>query len=294
MIITDIIFLTEKRVFMKTEFVMKNGVTIPAIGYGTWRTPDGETCVEAVKEAIAAGYTHIDTAAAYGNEASVGEAIRQSGVDRKDLFITSKVWNSERGYDKVMAAFNKSLELLGTDYLDLFLIHWPANHTKYDNWNEINLDSWRAMIDIYKSGKARSIGVSNFMVKHLTSLLETEVPPMVNQIEAHPGHLWEDTIELCQKEGIVVEAWSPLGSGRIIDNELLAEVGSHYGKSASQVSLRWLLQHDILPLPKSLNAGRMRDNLALYDFEISSEDMNRIDEMKNVGFSGSDPDEVTF
>jgi len=199
---------------------LKNGVTIPAVGFGTWQTPDGQVALCSVKKAIEYGYRHVDTAACYENEVGVGagiaKAIANGTVSRDMLFVTSKVWNTERGYDKTMAAFEKTLSDLGLGYLDLYLIHWPAAAHQYENWEEINLQTWRAMTDLYKAGKIRAIGVSNFKPHHLKALMETEVQPMVNQIEYHPGFLQDETVQYCKENGILVEAWSPLGTVRCL------------------------------------------------------------------------------
>jgi diketogulonate reductase-like aldo/keto reductase len=277
---------------------LRNGVTIPEIGFGTWQTPDGQTAVDSVLAAIRSGYRHIDGAAVYGNEKSVGqgiaEAIQSGLVTRKDLFLTSKLWNTERGYDKTMKAFEKTLSDLGTDYLDLYLIHWPANAHQFSNWEEINLSTWKAMTELYKAGKIRAIGVSNFEPQHLKALMETEVAPMVDQIEFHPGTMQARTVQFCHDNGILVEAWSPLGTGRMLKNETLLEVASHYGKSTAQICIRWALQHDIVPLPKSTHENRIRENLDVFDFEISEEDMRTIDSLPDFGGSGLHPDEVDF
>lgn len=273
---------------------LNNGYMIPEIGYGTWQSPDSEVTVNGVKSALACGYRHIDTAAAYKNEESVGEGIKESGVARKDLFVTSKVWNSQRGYEKTIAAFEKTLSDLDLDYLDLYLIHWPASKKDYENWEEINLETWRAMTDLYKAGKIKAIGVSNFKPHHLKALMKTEVKPMVNQIEFHPGFMQEETVKYCRDNGILVEAWSPLGTGRMLTNPDLQEVASHYGKSVAQICIRWCIQHNVLPLPKSVTPSRIEENSNVFDFEINAEDMQRIDALENFGGSGLDPDEVDF
>lgn len=279
---------------MNKEFILNNGISIPSIGYGTWKIPNGEETVKAVVAALANGYRHLDCAAVYANEESVGQAILQSGIDRKELFITGKVWNSDRGYEKVMAAFEKTCQDLKTDYLDLYLIHWPANKHYSAEWDAINQDSWRAMIDLYKSGRCKAIGVSNFLTKHLTSLMNSEIAPMVNQLEFHPGFLWQETVDYCNEHGILVEAWSPLASGRLKDNEVLTTIGEHHHKSWAQVALSWVLQKGALPLPKSLNPLNMQKNLEIYDFRLSEEEMDAIDQIPDISFSGNDPDEVTF
>ena len=275
-------------------YKLKNGVEIPCIGYGTWQTPNGEAALTAVGEALKVGYRHIDTAAAYKNEASVGEAIRRSGLSREEIFITSKVWNSCRGYEKTMAAFERTVAELGVDYLDLYLIHWPANALQYSDPDALNLDTWRALTELYKAGRIRAIGVSNFKPHHLEPLMATEVPPMVNQIEMHPGHEQSDTVGYCKRHGILVEAWSPLGEGRLLADPTLAAIGEKYGKSTAQVCIRWCLQMGVLPLPKTVTPARMQANADVFDFALSEEDMAEIAALTDYGFSGHDPDLADF
>ena len=192
---------------LQDTFKLSNGVEIPCVGFGTFRTPDGEVAVRAVKEAIAAGYRHIDTAAVYGNERSVGAAVRESGIDRKDIFITSKLWNSDQGFDSTLRAFDKTMQALGTDYLDLYLIHWPIAKGHDGDWDKMNRETWRAMERLCLEGRIRSIGVSNFKVRHLTRLIEqADIVPMVNQIELHPGLNQDETVSYCKEQHILVEA----------------------------------------------------------------------------------------
>lgn len=274
---------------------LANGNTIPDIGFGTFQTPDGEVCVNAVREAIAAGYTHIDTAAVYRNEVSVGEGVRQSGKPREELFITSKVWNSERGYDKTLRACEKTLKDLGLDYLDLYLIHWPANQLQFgDQAEAINVDTWKAMERLSDEKLVRSIGLSNFYPHHMEPILAmANIAPTVDQIEYHPGLLQEDTIELCRKNDILVEAWSPLGRGHLLDNPVLVEIAGHHGKSPAQVILRWVLQNNVLPLVKSVHAERIRENYDVFDFELTQQEIKAIDSMPGARFGGN-PDTVEF
>lgn len=277
------------------SFELNNGVKIPCVGFGTWQTPDGETAVNSVKVALEVGYRHIDTAAVYGNEVSVGKAIAESGLRREDIFVTSKLWNADRGYESAFEAFDKTLKRLGLDYLDLYLIHWPANALQFPNdWDKINLDSWRAMTELYKAGKIRAIGVSNFMPHHLESLMKTEVVPAINQIEFHPGFMQEKTVEYCREHGILVEALSSLGTGRMLNNETLLAIAAKYGVSVARLCIRWCLQNGTLPLPKSVTPSRIEENTHVFDFEISDEDMAVINSMTYCGGSGLDPDTVTF
>lgn len=277
----------------QSAFTLSNGCKIPCIGYGTWRT-DEQTAVSSVKSAIEAGYRHIDTASGYKNEAGVGEGVRASGVNRGEIFITSKLFNTDRGYLTTINAFEKTLSELKTDYLDLYLIHWPAAAHQFENWEQINLDTWRAMTELYKAGKIKAIGVSNFKPHHLKALMETEVKPMVNQIEYHPGQTQDETVSFCRENDILVEAWGPLGQGRMLSDSKLNEIAGKYGKTAAQLCIKWCLQNNVLPLPKSVNEDRIRQNADVFDFEISGEDMKEINEMPYFGGSGNDPDKVNF
>ncbi len=272
------------------KFILSNGVGIDCIGFGTWLAPDGEVAINSVAEALKLGYRHIDTAAVYGNETSVGAAIKKSGLKREEIFVTSKLWNTERGYEKTLKAFDKTMERLQLDYLDLYLIHWPAHKNQYGNWEEVNLSTWSAFIELYKKGRIRAIGVSNFLPHHLRALMETEVKPMVNQIEFHPGFMQEETVEFCNKNGIIVEAWSPLGRGKILENETLLGIAAKYNKTVAQLCIRWCLQNGALPLPKSVTPSRIAENADVFDFIISKEDMEIINAIKNCGCSGHNPD----
>ena len=276
-------------------FVMHNGKTIPCIGYGTYKTSDGEVC-DAVISAVKAGYRHIDTAAYYRNEEGIGRAVRECGIPREELFITSKVWNTDRGYEKTKKAFADSMERLGLAYLDLYLIHWPANKKQFgDEAKRINAETWRALEELYASGKVKAIGLSNFLPRHMEELMETAVvKPMVDQIEFHPGWAQLDVSEYCQKNDIVVEAWSPLGRNNVLDNKVLKSIGAKYGKEAAQICIRWVMQHGILPLPKTVNPDRMVKNADVFDFELTAEEMKTIDGLKDLGGQCALPDEVEF
>lgn len=280
---------------MEKDFRLNNGVLIPSVGFGTWQTPDGDVAVKAVKYALSDGYRHIDTAAVYANEKSVGKGIAESKVSRDKIFVTSKVWNTDRGYDATLRAFDKTLADLGLDYLDLYLIHWPASPGRFTDWKDINADTWRAMERLYAEKRIRAIGVSNFMPHHLDALLEkAQIMPMVNQIEFHPGFMQKECVEYCKANNILVEAWSPLGTGRLLSNETLKQIAAKYNKSVAQICIRWALQNGTLPLPKSVNPERIKENLEVFDFNISEEDMLTINGMGYCGGSGLDPDKVEF
>ncbi|WP_104381507.1 aldo/keto reductase [Sphingobacterium sp. HMA12] len=277
------------------SFKLNNGIDIPAIGFGTWQIPEGEEAYQAVKEALKVGYTHIDTAAIYGNEKSVGRAIKDSGIARDTLFITTKLWNTERGYDKTIAAFEKSLADLGLEYIDLYLIHWPANESQFENWATINAETWKALEYLYQQGKVKAIGVSNFPKDYLANLLETvTIVPAVNQIEFHPGYLQQETVDLCKSNGILVQAWSPLGSGRILQDETLIDLAEKKDTSVGQICIKFALSQGILPLPKSTNPLNIKRNLTVDNFDLTEEDIRTIRELPPMGFSGSDPKKVAF
>ena len=280
---------------MEKSIKLNNGVMIPQPGFGTFMTKDGEEAIQAVKWAVETGYRHIDTAAIYHNEKGVGEGIRQCGVSREELFVTSKVWNNNRGYDKTLKAFDKTMSDLGLDYLDLYLIHWPANEKQFGNKaGKMNQDTWRAMEELYEEGRIKAIGVSNFMPHHIERLMEkATVKPAVNQIEFHPGLLQKECVEFCKEQEITVEAWSPLGRGELIFDELLMGLAEKYGSTVAQLIIRWVMQHGIVPLVKSTKQSRIEENFQVFNFEISSEDVQRIDEMEPVRM-GPDPDDADF
>lgn len=274
-------------------YTLRNGVEIPCIGFGTWQNI--ELAEHATRAAIQAGYRHIDTAAVYMNEAEVGDAIHASGVPREDLFITTKLWNSERGYDTTMAAFEESMRKLRLDYLDLYLIHWPANARQFGNWAHLNAETWRAFEDLYEAGRIRAIGLSNFTLGYMQELEKTQrIAPMVNQLEFHPGYMQPETLAYCREKGVVVEAWSPLGNGRVLTEQVLIEIAAGYDVSVAQLCVRWCLQHETLPLPKSVTEERIVQNTDVFGFEISDADMATIDALPEMGFSGLHPDLADF
>lgn len=269
------------------QIKLNNGIYIPSIGFGT-SLVTGQKCINTIKNAIEVGYRHIDTASAYKNEKEIGQAIKESGIKREELFITSKVWKDSMGYENTIKSFYNSLNDLNLEYIDLYLIHWPKNNDK-----EINIKTWKALEKIYKDGKAKAIGVSNFLKKHMEIIFETaDILPAVNQIEFHPGLIRKEIIEFCKINNITIEAWAPLGKGKMLTNETLNKIAQKYNKSVAQICLKWCLQNEIIPLPKSENKERMKQNLELYDFEISKNDMNKINNMKF--FAGSDMNPDTF
>lgn len=284
----------ERHLQMQTDtFRLENGAEIPCIGFGTWKLPNDDSGVAAVRAALEAGYRHIDTAAIYGNEESVGIAVRESGIPRKELFLTSKLWNDVRGYDETLAAFNESLEKLQTDYLDLYLIHWPNPKAFRENWQQANAESWRAMEQLYAEGKIRAIGVSNFLPHHLDALLQgTTVKPQVNQIRLCPGETQQETVQWCRANGVFVEAYSPMGSGKIFGNKTMQKLAANYERSVAQLCIRWCLQNEFLPLPKSVTPERILENLGVFDFTISEKDMQTIAELKGSCGEGKDPDNI--
>ena len=268
-------------------FILSNGVKVPCVGYGTYLTPNGEIAKNSVIEAINAGYRHIDTAFAYGNEAAVGEGIRATGIGRDEIFVTTKHWVTMRGYEKATEAIDISLKNLGLGYLDLYLIHWPCVEKVSPDWKEINAGTWKAFEDAYKNGKIRAIGVSNFQQKHYDALVERcEIKPMVNQIEFHPGYTQPETVAYSQENGMLVQAFSPLGCGTVLGDETLAAIAKKYNKTVAQICLRFVLQSGLNVLTKSVTPARIIENTQIFDFELSAEDMATINAMPRLGFTG--------
>jgi len=276
-------------------YKLNNGVKIPIVGFGTWQTPSGEVAKNSVLAAINDGYRLIDTAAAYGNEESVGEGIKASGVDRHDLFVSTKLWNTDHGYDRTKKAIDSSLQKLGLDYLDLYLIHWPNPEAMRANWADLNAESWRAMEEAVKAGKIRAIGISNFRREHIDALLKTAtIKPAVNQNYINPSDMQKDLTAYNDKLGILNEAYSPLGTGGLLGNEAVGKVAKKYDKSPAQVLIRWSLQHGYLPLPKSVHAKYIKANTDIFDFEISSDDMKTLDGLHGAAKMAQDPDKTDF
>ena len=265
---------------------LNNAVTMPWIGLGVFLVEPGAEASAAVRTALETGYRHIDTASFYRNEESVGTGIRESGVKREDIFVTSKVWNDELGYDEALTAFERSLERIGTDYLDLYLIHWPIKG-KF-------LDTWKALEKLYRDGRVRAIGVSNFLTHHLEELRKhAEVPPMVNQVEFHPFLLQKPLLDYCKDNAIQLEAWSPLTRGQRLDHEVISEIARKHGKSNAQVLIRWDLQHEVVTIPKSVHRERIEENADVFDFTLSHEDMAALDALDEESRIGPHPDEMS-
>lgn len=269
-----------------------NGIQIPTIGLGTWQVTENVESI--INTALEVGYRHIDTAVAYGNEEAIGNAIAASDIKREDLFLTTKIWNTHRGYHLVMQSFEESLQRLQTDYVDLLLLHWPEK-TSTENWEEINASSWKALEELYLSGKAKAIGVSNFMLVHLNSLLKKSfIKPMVNQIEYHPGYLQEEIVTFCKEYGIEVQAWSPIGSGRLLQHPLLRDLAQKYHISVAQLCIQFAIQNGLIVLPKSTNPENIKNNFHLPKFTIDEHDIALIRNMEETGWSGLDPEKVEF
>jgi len=270
---------------------LSNGIKMPWLGLGVFKVEEGPELVQAVKTAIAHGYRSIDTAAIYGNEEGVGQGIREgmaaAGVSREDLFVTSKVWNADLGYESTLVAFETSLEKLNLDYLDLYLIHWPVAG-KYK-------DAWRALEKLYRDGRVKAIGVSNFQIHHLEDLMkDAEIKPMVNQVEYHPRLTQLELKAFCEQHQIQLEAWSPLMQGQLLDNPVLKEIADRYHKSIAQVILRWDLQNGVVTIPKSTKEARIVENATVFDFELSPEDMEKINSLNQNLRVGPDPDNFDF
>ena len=273
---------------------MRNGLPIDAVGLGTWQITDREVVREVISGAYDMGYRLIDTAAAYCNEMAIGKALESLQLPRKELFLSDKVWNTSRGYDKVRDACQRSLKKMKTDYFDLYLIHWPASMALYPDWAEINAETWRGMESLYEEGLVRAIGVCNFKKHHLVQLQQTaQIMPMVNQIEYHPGMMQAETVDFCRHADIVVEASSPLGNGQILNNPILQKIAEKYEKTAAQICLRWVNQRGIVVIPKTTNKQRLEENIRFFDFSLTEEDLQEIDCISYCGGIGIDSDKVT-
>ncbi|WP_068502531.1 aldo/keto reductase [Paenibacillus kribbensis] len=276
---------------LQSTTTLHNGVRMPWFGIGVFKVEEGSELVDAVKAAVKHGYRSIDTAAIYANETSVGqaiqEALQENNLSREELFVTSKVWNANLGYEETRVAYEASLDKLGLDYLDLYLIHWPVQG-KYK-------EAWRALESLYKEGRIKAIGVSNFQIHHLEDLMkDAEIKPMVNQVEFHPQLTQVELLQFCQKNSIQMEAWSPLMQGQLLDHPVLQDIASKYGKSVAQVILRWDVQQGVVTIPKSTKAHRIIENADIFDFELANEDMERIQALNANLRVGPDPDNFDF
>lgn len=269
---------------------LNDGNVIPQVGFGTYKA-NTEEGIASVKNALQSGYRLLDTAAKYENEEDVAEGIKQSGIPREEIFVTSKVWREEMSYENARKAFDESLKKLQLDYLDLYLIHWPANKRNYGSgWKNANAEVWRALEDLQSEGLVKSIGVSNFWPEHLEPLLESaKVKPAINQIEFHPGYWQPEVLKYSQDHGITVESWSPFARGKIFENEVLERIAATHQKTVSQVALRWIVQHGVIAIPKSTTLERIKENLEVFDFELSEEEMLLINGIPQMGFSGELP-----
>lgn len=277
------------------SFKLSNNIVLPGTAYGTWKLPNNEETVDIIKNAILSGYRYIDTAKAYGNEEFIGKGIKASNINRDEIIIGGKLWNDDRGYDNIIKACQETIKKLECEYLDIYLIHWPASKAVHSNWKEINAETWKAMEYLYKNGLVKAIGVCNFKVNQLQALMETAtIKPMINQIEFHPGFMQKDIIDYCMKENILVEAWSPLGSGKMIKKEELKITAVKYNKDVAQLCIRWCLQNGVLPISKTSNIERMKSNQEVFDFEITKEDMQYLNELPYLGGSGLDSETITL
>ena len=269
---------------------LHNSQQIPAIGFGTYKATEDEGR-KAIHYALESGYRLIDTAAFYFNEGTVGRAIRESGVPRDEILVTTKVWREELGYEGTKRAFQKSISKLGLDYIDIYLIHWPANARNYDHWQQVNQDTWRAMEELVDEGKIKTIGLSNFTLTYLRPLLDhARIKPAINQIEFHPGYWQPQLYDFCQNENILMEAWSPLARGRVFQNALLQQIAARHQKSVAQICLRWCVDKGVIPLPKSSTPDRIAANKDIFDFQLSTQEVRQIDALPQMGFSGELPD----
>lgn len=266
---------------------LANGIEMPRLGLGVYKMTEPDVAIQAISTALDYGYRHIDTASLYANEKEVGEAVRASNIPRKDIFITTKVWNSDQGYDQTLRAFEKSLKLLEMDYVDLYLTHWPVKETY--------IDTYRAIERLYDEKLIRATGVANHHEHHLEAIaVKANVKPMVNQIECHPRLTQYDLREYCEEQGIAITSWSPLARGHILEEPTLQRISGKYGKSTAQTIIRWHLQHDLIVIPKSENPSRIAENMDVYDFELSFEDMKNIDALNLNERTGADPDNFSF
>jgi 2,5-diketo-D-gluconate reductase A len=273
----------------QTHIALNDGARIPQVGLGVWQTPNDEAA-PAVKAALSAGYRHVDTAAVYENEEGVGEGIRQSGIDRSEIYLTTKLWNTEQGYDQTLKAFDASLKRLGTDYVDLYLIHWPSAH------RGLFVDTWKAFVKLKEEGRAKSIGVSNFYPEHIEKIIaETGVTPVINQIELHPDFQQREARAFHEKHGIATQSWSPLGQGKLLGHPAIADIAAKLGRTPAQVIIRWHIDNGLVVIPKSVTPSRISENFKVFDFKLSAEDLDTLNGLDDAGARiGPDPKTATF
>ena len=273
-------------------YTLSNGVEIPCVGFGTYKAAEKDNA-DIIRMAIDAGYRYFDTASFYGTESFVAKAIESSGIKREKFFLTSKVWKDEMGYEATKKALERTLWNLKTDYLDLYLIHWPLPTPDSKDWKELDIATWKAMEELYKEGKVRAIGLSNFLPHHIMNIQKNcEVEPMVNQIEFHPGYTQEAVLRFCRENDILVQAWSPLGRQRVLKDALVTELAEKYQVSSARLCLRFALQKGVIPLPKASAMERMKENQDIFSFNIEETDMYRLETMPQTGWSGEHPDRV--
>ena len=285
----------EKKKIMgkETFYTLSNGVKIPAVGFGTYKAADGKSA-EVISTAIEVGYRCLDTASFYETEEYVAEAVEKSGIPREEFFITSKLWKTELGYQNAKDAFERTMERLRMDYLDLYLIHWPLPSPDYEDWKKLDIETWRALEELYEEGRIRAIGLSNFLPHHIENLLENcKIKPMTDQLEFHPGYSQEAAVNYCKEHGMLVQAWSPIGRRRVIEEPLITSLAEKYGVSPAKICLAYAVQKGVMPLPKASTAERMKENLDLFSFELEKEDVYRLATMPQAGWSGEHPDRET-
>lgn len=279
---------------MKKEFTLSNGVVIPEVGFGSYLSTVN-TGKDSIKTAFEAGYRYIDTARFYNNEEEVGEAWTEYGLKRDEIFLCSKVWPTFLGYDKTKESFEESCRCLKTDHLDMYLIHWPKQNQKDDKWAEKMADGWRALEDLYEEGRIKAIGVSNFLPHHLMRLMKTaKIKPMLDQLELHVGYMQEYTLKYLEGEGILPQAWSPLGRGRVLNDPRVEALASKYGRTNAQILLRFLIDRGIPVIPKASSLERMKENLDVDGFKLSDEEISYLSSIPETGWSGEHPDMVDF
>lgn len=272
--------------------LINDGNKMPTMAYGTWRIENGNPTTEAVIQALEQGYRHIDTAAAYGNDFAVGKAIKKCGISRDELFITNKLWNSYRGYEESITACKRTLKMMKLEYLDAYLIHWPASSTSYDNWEELNLETWRGLEQLKKDGLVKSIGVSNFLPHHLKCIIEQgTIRPVINQFEMHPGKKQSELVSFCKENGIEPMAWSPLGHGAVLEHPIILTLSEKYGMTPAQICLRYILDKDMSLVTRSVRAERMQENLEVNNFKLEESDIQKIDMIEGLGDTGLHPDD---